>query len=436
MNDKSNQQQIEMVPHSSIYLNPDRPRKANRESRRKLGSSLHRFGMKGAILADRDTRVIVAGNGLWEAAGDLGWEEIPVIWVSFATEADRRAFILAHNKLAEGSSWDTKVVEQELKFLLDKGFDFEVTGFTTNNLDYSLVTAPDPLNEAPEPEPNARPVSRPGDLWMVGPHRVYCGDSLEPESYDIVLRGELADMVFSDPPYGVKVNGHVSTSSRHREFAMMSGEQTPAELTAFFRRIFKNCVQASRAASIHYQCIDWRHVREMIDAADGIYTEFKNICVWDKGSCSLGSMYRSQHEFVLVFKSGRGRHVRNFATGSNGRLRTNVWRYDRHPQFSKTKDEASAAHPTPKVTAMVIDAIRDCSNPGDLILDPFCGSGTSAAAAHHAGRRCATIEIDPIYVDAALRRLSALVGEPAMHADGRPFDQVAADRADEEMVDG
>lgn len=434
MNFSSNQPQIEMVPHGSIQPNPDRARKPNRKSRRQLASSISRFGLKGAILADRDTKMIVAGNAIWEAAGDLGMNEVPVIWVSFAIEADRRAFILAHNKLAESSSWDTKIVEQELKFLFDKGYDFEITGFTTNDLDYSFVTAPDRLNAPVEPNSNARAVSRIGDLWMVGLHRIYCGDSLEPSSYDAVLGGKLADMVFSDPPYGVAVNGHVSTTGRHREFAMMSGKQTPAELTAFFRRIFRNCTQASRTASIHFQCIDWRHVREMIDAADGIYSEFKNICVWDKGVGSLGSMYRSQHEFVLVFKSGRGRHVRNFATGTNGRYRTNIWSYSGQATFGKGRDEALAAHPTPKSVEMVIDAIRDCSNPGDLILDPFCGSATTAAAAHHTGRRCATVEIDPLYVDSALQRLSALVGEPAIHADGRSFEQVAADRAREEAV--
>lgn len=436
MADRPNHSQLEIVPHDSICPNPNAPKKGNRSSKRKLDNSLKRFGLKGAIIVDRDTNMIVAGNGLWEAAGRIGMKEIPIIRASFATAADRRAFILAHNKLAEESSWDTKIVEEELKFLLDQGYDFEVTGFNTNDLDFAFVTEPAVETAIELPDPTSKAVSRLDDLWRVGVHRICCGNSLDPVTYERVLEGDLADMVFSDPPYGVKVNGHVSTSGRHREFDMMSGTQTSAELSAFFRRIFRNCVQHSRSASIHYQCIDWRHVREMIDAGDGVYTELKNICVWDKGSGALGSFYRSQHEFVLAFKSGRGRHVNLFGLGETGRYRTNIWRYDGMAQFKKGRKEELAAHPTCKSVAMVTDAIRDCSNPSDLILDPFCGSGTTAVSAHHAGRRCATIDIDPLYVDGALRRLAKVTGEPIIHADGRAFDDVAADRATEEVGNG
>ena len=428
--------QIENVPHGSIHPNPNAPKKSNRKSRRSLAASIRRFGIKGAILVDADTNMIVAGNGLHEAAGDVGMDEVPIMRVSFANDAERRAFILAHNKLAEESSWDMKVVDEELKFLFDQKYDFEVTGFSTNDLDFAIVTKPDPASDVIElPNPFARAVTRLGDLWHVGPHSFYCGDSLDPASYEAVLGGAMADMVLSDPPYGVAVSGHVSTTNKYREFAMMSGKQTSAELTSFFRRVFRNCVQFTRTASIHFHFIDWRHVREMIDAGDGVYTELKNICVWDKQSGGLGAMYRSQHEFVCVFKAGRGRHVRNFATGDKGRFRTNIWRYDGQAQFGKGRTEQLNSHPTPKSVAMVIDAIRDCSNTGDLILDPFCGSGTTAVSAHHAGRRCATIEIDPLYVDGALRRLSKVSGEPILHADGRSFEAIAAVRASEEADD-
>lgn len=436
MADLTNHPQIEMVPHGSIHPNPNNPKKHNRKKRRQLASSLRRFGLKGAIIVDTDTNMILAGNALWEAAGDTGMEEVPVIKVSFATVADRRAFILAHNKLAEGSSWDTKIVEEELRFLFQSGYDFEVTGFNTNDLDFSIVTKPDPkLGAIQLPNPDERAVSRLGDLWHVGPHKIQCADSLDIISYEALLADELADMIFSDPPYGVKVNGHVSSTGKHREFAMMSGRQTSAELITFFRRTFRNCAQFSRAASIHYQCIDYRHFREMIDAADGVYTEFKQLVVWDKGCGSQGSFYRNQHELILVFKSGRGKHVNNFELGQQ-RYRTNIWRYDSLAQFGKGRAEALAAHPCVKPTGLVIDAIRDCSNTGDLILDPFCGSGTTAIAAHHAGRRCATIEIDPLYVDTALKRLCQVTGLPALHADGLTFDEVAVDRAEEEAIDG
>jgi DNA modification methylase len=436
MADLSNHLQIEMVPHGSIHQNPRNPRRHNRKQRGQMKSSLRRFGFKGALIVDKKTGMILAGNALWEAAGELGMDEVPVIRASFATEADRRAFILAHNKLADLSSFDAEIVAEELKFLFDSGYDFEVTGFTTNDLDFSIVSEPESNEIIELPDPNARAVSRLGDLWHVGPHRILCGNSLDTVSYEALLADELADMIFSDPPYGVRINGHVSGLGRirHREFEMMSGEQSPAELIAFFRRIFRNCVQFSRAASIHYHCIDWRHARQMQDAADGVYTEFKQLVVWDKGSGAMGAFYRSQHELILVFKSGRGRHTNNFELGQQ-RYRTNIWRYDGAAQFRKGRQEDLEAHPSVKSTAMVIDAIRDCSNTGDLILDPFAGSGTTAAAAHHAGRRCATIEIDPLYVDTALKRLCKVTGLPAIHADGRTFDEVAADRASEEATD-
>jgi DNA modification methylase len=425
-----------MVSIDSISPNPNAPKKRNREGRRALEASVRRFGVKGAILVDRDTDAIVAGNAVWQAAKDASLDEVPIIRVSFATEADRRAFVLAHNKLSEvGTSWDAKIVDEELKYLFEQKYDLEVTGFTSNDLDFAIVTQSDDTDDAVAPDPEGRAVSRLNDLWKVGLHMIYCGDSLDPASYEAVLGGQLADLVLADAPYGVKVNGHVSTTGKHREFEMMSGSQTSAELTRFFRRIFRNCVQFSRPASIHYQFIDWRHVREMIDAGDGVYTELKNICVWDKGLPSLGSMYRSQHEFCLVFKSGRGRHVRNFATGTHGRTRSNIWRYEGMSGFGKDREALLAAHPSPKNVAMLIDAIRDCSNAGDLILDPFCGSGSTAVAAHHAGRRCATIEIDPLYVDASLKRLAGVTGEPIRHADGRTFAQVAADRANDEAGD-
>jgi DNA modification methylase len=436
MTDLSNYPQIEMARHGSIHPNPRNPNRHNRKQRRQIENSLRRFGFKGALVVDKETGMILAGNALWEAAGELGMDEAPVIRASFATEADRRAFILAHNKLADLSSFDAEIVAEELKFLFDSGYDFEVTGFTTNDLDFSIVSEPEPNEIIELPDPNARAVSRLGDLWHVGPHRILCGNSLDTVSYEALLADELADMIFSDPPYGVRINGHVSGLGkiRHREFEMMSGEQSPAELIGFFRRIFRNCVQFSRAASIHYHCIDWRHAREMQDAADGVYAEFKQMIVWDKGSGSMGAFYRSQHELILVFKSGRGRHVNNFELGQQ-RYRTNIWRYEGAAQFRKGRHDDLAAHPTVKSTAMVIDAIRDCSNTGDLILDPFAGSGTTAAAAHHAGRRCATIEIDPLYVDTALKRLCKVTGLPAIHADGRTFDEVAADRASEEATD-
>ena len=248
-----------------------------------------------------------------------------------------------------------------------------------------------------------------------------------------MLGGELAAMIFADGPYNVPIVGHVSGLGkvRHREFAEAVGEMSAAEFTAFLRIVMRNCARFSSRGSIHYHCMDWKHTREILDAADGVYAEFKQLVVWQKDNAGMGTFYRSQHELIFVFKSGGGKHINNFGLGQTGRYRTNVWSYAGANTFRKGRAEDLAAHPTVKNLALVADAILDCSNRGDLILDPFSGSGTTLAAAHHTGRRGAAIELDPLYVDTGLRRLCATSGLTAIHADGRSFDAVAADRTRE-----
>jgi DNA modification methylase len=240
-------------------------------------------------------------------------------------------------------------------------------------------------------------------------------------------------MVFSDPPYNVKIDSNVSGlgTVRHREFAEASGEMTAAEFIAFLRTVFRNCVRFSVDGSIHYQCMDWRHMREMLDAADGVYDQLKQLIVWSKDNASMGTFYRSQHELLFVFKADRGRHINNFGLGEKGRYRTNVWTYAGANSFRKGRAQDLADHPTVKPQALVADAILDCSNRGDLILDPFSGSGTTLVAAHRTGRLGAAIELDPLYVDTNLRRLAAASGLIPVHADGRTFEVVAAERTAE-----
>lgn len=270
-------------------------------------------------------------------------------------------------------------------------------------------------------------MSRLGDLWLVGPHRLYCGSSRERESFERVLGGERAAMIFSDPPYNVPINGNVSRTDRHEEFAEASGEMSPAEFTAFLRDIFRHCAAFSADGSIHFHCIDWRHLREMMDAGEGIYNELKQMIAWIKPNGGMGSFYRSRHELILAFKAGRAKHINNFGLGQKGRNRTNVWEYAGANGFRKGRNADLAAHPTVKPVAMVADAVLDCSMRGDLILDPFSGSGTTILAAHRTKRRAAAIEIDPVYVDVAIERLRS-VGLEVVHEDGRSFEEVRADR--------
>ena len=422
---------VEHVPPGSLQGNPANARKHGKKQLQQIAASIRRFGFLVPLVVD-DAGMVAAGHGRLTAALELGLPEVPVIRARFLTDDDRRAFALAENRVSELSEWDEDLLAAELNALFDSGYDLDVTGFTTVDLDFSL---PDEIKKgAPEqvelPDPGIDAISQPGDLWHIGPHRLFCGDSRLAESYETLLGGELAGMVFSDPPYGVKIDGHVSGlgATKHREFAMMSGEQTAAELTAFLRAVFRQCARFSRPASIHFQCMDWRHAREILDAADGVYSEFKQLVVWAKASAGMGTFYRSQHELLFVFKSGHGKHVNNFGLGETGRSRSNVWEYAGVNSFGKGRARDLADHPTVKPSALVADAILDCSNRGDLILDPFSGSGTTLLAAHKTKRRGAAIEIDPIYVDTALRRLVAASGLPVVHADGRTLEQVTTDR--------
>lgn len=431
---------IEYLATSELVPNPKNARTHSEKQITLIGASIERFGWLVPVVID-DAGLIVAGHGRWAAACKLGIRKVPVIRVSFLTEQDRRAFALAENRIAELSGWDEDILGAELQALFDCGYDFEITGFDLSDLDFSIDTPVKP--EKPEtvelPAANAVAVSRLGDLWFVGPQRLYCGNSLDAVSYDALLGNERADMVISDPPFNVRIMGHVSGlgKNKHREFEYASGEMTSPEFTAFLRAIFRNCVLYSRAASIHYHFMDHRHQREMLDASDGVYSEYKQLIVWTKaGNAGMGTFYRSQHELIYCFKSGKGRHVNNFGLGETGRYRTNVWNYFGANTFRKGRARDLEDHPTVKPTALVMDAILDCSNRGDIILDPFSGSGTTLIAAHNTGRRGAAIEIDPVYVDTALRRLEAATGLKAVHADGRSFDEVAADRLeDKEMGD-
>jgi DNA modification methylase len=424
---------VERVARASLKPNPRNARTHSNKQIAQIAASIERFGFLVPIVVD-DDNLIAAGHGRWAAAVHLGLVEVPVVRARFLTDADRRAFALAENRIAELSGWNDKMLGEELSILFEGGYDLEITGFTTADLDFAL---PDPPGEEPEavelPDPDTIAITRPGDLWLIGPHRLYCGDARDATSYEALLGEDRAQLVFADPPYGVKIDGHVSGLGRvhHREFAMMSGEQTPAELTAFLRAVFRLCVRFSHSGSIHYQCMDWRHMREMLDAADGVYSELKQLVVWSKTNAGMGSFYRSQHELVFVFKAGRGSHINHFGLGETGRYRTNVWTYAGANSFRKGRDTDLADHPTVKPVAMVADAIRDCSNRGDLILDPFAGSGTTLLAARKTGRRGAAMEIDPLYCDTTLRRLQAASGLRAIHASGGSFDQMATARSNQ-----
>jgi DNA modification methylase len=409
----------------------------SRKQIKQIARSIEKFGFCNPVLID-DNRQIIAGHGRVKAAELLGLEAIPTCRLSHLSEAEKRAYILADNKLAEKAGWDKELLAIELRGLIELDFDIELTGFETAEIDLILEEAGEATGTAsgPEdaaPEPSAGPaVSQLGDLWLLGTHRLLCGDARDEAAYDALLEGAKAEFVFTDPPFNVPIDGHVCGLGRvhHREFAMASGEMTEAEFTGFLQAVFGLLVDNTVDGSIHQLCMDWRHIAEMLSAGRAVYSELKNLCVWNKSNAGMGSFYRSKHELVFVWKSGTAAHINNFELGQHGRHRTNVWDYAGVNTMRPGRMEELALHPTVKPVALVAHAIKDCSRRGGLVLDPFCGSGTILIAAERTGRKARALEIDPIYVDVAVRRWQTYTGKSAVLAGSdESFETVAEQRS-------
>jgi DNA modification methylase len=402
-----------------------------------IAASIDRFGFNNPVLVDKGG-VIIAGHGRVEAAKSLGLETVPIIRLEHLTDPQRRAYIIADNRLAEKAGWDHEILAIELQNLMadDLDFDVSITGFEMPEIDV-LIEQLEPQPDKADPADHVPAVkdtafTQLGDIWQIGPHRLICGDSTDPKTYARLIDGERAQMVFTDPPYNVPIDGHVSGlgEKKHREFAMASGEMSEAEFTNFLRSVFANLADASVDGAIHFIAMDWRHMREVLAAGDEAYTEHKNLCVWSKTNGGMGSLYRSQHELFFVYKAGTAPHINNVELGKHGRYRTNVWQYAGANAFGATRDDDLEMHPTVKPVALVMDAILDCSKRGGLVLDAFGGSGTTLVAAHKTGRRGYAIELDPHYCDVIVRRLTKLTRhEAVLAATGETFEAVAEMRA-------
>jgi DNA modification methylase len=395
---------------------------------RKLAASLETFGFVLPILIDQESRVI-AGWGLVLAAQRLGLTEVPAVGISDPSEPKLRALRLALNRISEDATWDREALAVEFSEILEvePQIDLEITGFEMGEIDGLDGDGSDQEDELPPPiDATANSVTRFGDVWLFGEHRLLCGDAREAESYAHLLGDDKADMVFADPPYNVAIDGHASGlgAVKHRDFTMASGEMSQAEFEAFLRTSLGHAARWSRSGAIHFVCMDWRHIKELLAAGEAIYSELKNLVVWAKSNAGMGSLYRSRHELIFVFKVGKAPHLNNVALGRYGRNRTNVWEYAGQNALNGTAKSKLALHPTVKPVAMVADAIRDCSNRGGLILDPFGGAGTTLIAAERTGRRARVIELEPKFVDIAIERWQRLTGGTARHADdGRPFER-------------
>ena len=367
---------------------------------------------------------------------------MPCIRADHLTEAQKTAFAIADTRIAELAEWDDGLLGAALEELSLEDLDFEITGFDTVDLDRLADSEPksaaDPETaHSTDPEdalpPLGKiPVSRPGDLWCLGHHRIFCGDALITETYRRLLEGTPVRQVFTDPPYNVAIQSHVSGKKGFREFEMAAGEMSEGKFLVFLMRALEETVRCVIDGAILHVCMDWRHLDVLLAAGHATDLELKNLCVWVKPNAGMGSFYRSQHELVAVFKHGTAKHLNNFGLGARGRFRSNVWEY---PSVMGPRDGINGpedGHPTVKPTAMIMDALRDCSRRGEAILDPFGGSGTTLIAAERVGRRGHLIEIDPLYVDLTIGRWQRLTGEEAvLGEDGCSFGEVAEDRRED-----
>lgn len=405
------------------------PRNARTHSRkqvRQIADSIRAFGFTNPVLVDGDGNVI-AGHGRLAAAQLLGLEQVPTLCVDWLSEAEQRAYVIADNRLAEKAGWDRSLLALELGELCNLEIDASLTGFEVAEIELILDAGDSKVVEDEAPAPAGPPVCRIGDVWKLGRHRLHCGDALDGNSYRLLMGRQKARLVVTDPPYNVPIGGHVSGLGkvRHREFVQGSGELSDREFLQFLTSALAGMAKVSCEGSLHYVFMDWRHLPELVAAGRSVHDDWLNLCVWAKSNAGMGSLYRSQHELVTVFRKGRRSHVNNVELGRNGRHRSNVWNYAGVNSFSAERDDALTWHPTVKPLAMIIDIIKDASDRDEIVLDGFGGSGTTLIAAEQCQRTARLLELDPLYCDVILRRFEAACGHmPVLANTGRTFREV------------
>jgi DNA modification methylase len=429
----------QVIDRTLNFLKPytQNARTHSKKQIKQIASSIERFGFVNPVLVGDDGEII-AGHGSVAAARQLGLETVPTLALSHLSKTERRAYVLADNKLALNAGWDREILAIELQGLVDLDFEVELTGFSLAEIDLILDEAGEADPDAPDtpedavPETHGPAVSVMGDVWVLGRHKLICGDARSSDDYVGLLGDERVDMVFTDPPYNVAIDGNVCGlgSVKHREFAFASGEMSQNEFTLFLEQSLGAMASVMRDGTIAFVCMDWRHMGELLTAGRSVFTELKNLVVWNKTNGGMGSFYRSKHELIFVFKQGSAPHTNSFGLGDTGRYRTNVWDYAGISSMSANRGDELAMHPTVKPVAMIADAIKDCSKRGEIILDAFGGSGSTLMAAEKTGRSARLIEYDPLYCDTTVRRWQAYTGKSATLASSKQkFEEVAESRS-------
>ena len=423
-----------------VHLRPDELRSPLRKTRkqnpahlREIAGAISALGFCDPILIGKDNLVIDGGARL-EAAKLHGFDRVPCIQISHLTENEQRVLRLVVNRLGEKGEWNLDELKFEFEELIVNDAPIEVSGFTPDEVDQIVLgEADEAVEQGPlAPEADAVAVARLGDVFELGPHRLVCGSATDPETLRRMMQGDApARLVLTDEPYNVPIAGHV-TGGRHREFAMASGEMTDAEFFAFNEKWMSAVLPCLCDGGVCGTFIDWRGLPTVHSAAAKVGLLPLNLIVWAKTNAGMGSLYRSQHELLPLFKNGSAPHVNNVELGKRGRWRSNVWTYPGASSLGSDARRGLKDHPTVKPTAMLEDALLDLTNRGDIVIDPFLGSGSTLIAADKTGRVCRGVELDPLYVDVIVRRYQAATGEPAVLVEtGETFEDLTARRAGE-----
>lgn len=424
-----------MVALDQIKPHPHNTHTHSKKQIGQIANSIRAVGFATPVLID-EYDVLLAGHGRLEAARLLGLKTIPAIVIDGLTEAKKRALLLADNRIAQSAGWDRELLAKEFEILpellADEGLDITLTGFEPAEIDALLADFEDGDSEEAEDLglPTGPAISRLNDVWKLGKHRLLCGDARDPAQLKQLMGEELAQAAFLDPPYNVSVKNIGGRGTiQHAEFVMASGEMSEGAFTDFLATTLGQAAQVSQDGAVHFVCMDWRHLSELLKAGRAAYDAMLNLVVWVKTNAGQGSFYRSQHELIAVFRAGSKPHLNTVELGRHGRSRSNVWKYAGANTFRAGRMEDLRDHPTVKPLGLVADALKDCTVRDDIILDTFCGSGTTLLAAERVGRRCRGMEINPGFVDVAIRRWQAFTGKDAVHIDtGLTFEEVCRDR--------
>jgi DNA modification methylase len=437
---------LQTVPIETLKPNPRNAKIHPQKQIRQLADIIANLGFLSPILADRDGKIL-AGHCRWQAANQLGLKRVPVIRVEGLSEAQLRALALADNKIAEGAGWDRQKLCEELvelsPLLFEEGLDIGLSGFAPAEIDQLMADfeedSSDPADSFDHSWSNAEAaVTNRGDLWILGHHRLLCGDARNGEDVAHLMSGSKAAMAFLDPPYNVRIRDVVGRGRlKHSEFKMGVGELSSSEFIKFLRDALGSAATASRDGAAHFVCMDWRHIGELIEAGGSVYGSMLNLAVWVKTNAGQGSFYRSQHELIGVFRVGLGPHLNNVELGRHGRSRSNVWHYAGVNTFRAGRLDDLRSHPTVKPVALVADAIKDVTRRREIFLDTFCGSGTTILAAERVGRQAYALEIEPRFVDVAIKRWQEFTRRDVIHFEtGLTFNEVSERVAASHVLEG